>query len=129
MELDVSFLLDEDCSLLSGSVAELGENAGTITWNNCLSLARKHPIIGEELAEEFRDYIADYGAWEKDEIDSRTLLELSAFAIQEAASDYRSFEDYCGSDWETYQEESEAGSIRGALWLDKSGKLFCEFFR
>ena len=39
MELDCTWLLDEDCGQFSGSIAELGQDAGRYTWNNSMTEA------------------------------------------------------------------------------------------
>lgn len=129
MEFDVSFLLNEDCGLLSGSIAELGQDAGRITWQNCLELAINHPLATEDNREELESYFRDYGAWTADEIAAWSLQELSALCIQEAASNFREFEDYCEGDWDKYREESESGSVSGQMWPDGTGKVFCCFSR
>lgn len=127
MEFDVSFLLDEDCSLLSGSVAELGQDAGRITWQNCLELAISHPLATEDNREELESYFREYGAWTAEEIAAWSLQELSALCIQEAASNFREYENHCEADWDVYREKSESGSISGQLWPDESGRVFCSF--
>jgi hypothetical protein len=129
MEFNVSFLVDQHCGLLSGSIAELGQDAGRITWNNCLELAIAHPLATDDNREELESYFRDYGAWTAEEIAAWSLQELSALCIQEAASNFRQFEDYCGSDWDKYREECENGSISGQIWPDETGRVFCSFCR
>ena len=131
LEFDVSQLVaSEDCGLLSGSAAELGPDAGRITWQNCLSLSDNISLVTEENAAELRDYFAGYGAWDADEIAAWTLQELNALCLQEAASNVRDFEDYCESDWQRYYSEAESGSISGQLYHDAdTGKTFCSFCR
>lgn len=130
-EFNVSRLVDsEDCGQLSGSAAELGENAGRITWQNCLDLSSDIVLVTEENAAELRDYFAGYGAWDREEIAAWTLQELNALCIQEAASNIREFEDYCESDWQLYYSKAESGSISGQLYHDeKTGRTFCQFSR
>ncbi len=135
LELDMTFLNDVDCGLLSASQAELGPMAGQITWNNCLELAGSLPAISDEVAGELRDYFRDYGAWDDEEIDAWTNLETYALAIQEAASQYREAESLCwsddliGIDWEAYCAEAERGRISGNLYEMYDGKLYCSFSR
>ncbi len=135
LELDMTFLHDVDCGLLSASQAELGPMAGKITWNNCLELAASLPAISDEVAGELRDYFRGYGAWEDNEIDGWTNLETYALAIQEAASQYREAESICwsddlmGIDWEAYGCEAEKGRVQGNLWGTLGGMLYCSFSR
>lgn len=134
LELDMTFLNDVDCGLLSASQAELGPMAGQITWNNCLDLAAGLPAISDGVAGELRDYFRGYGAWDDEEIDAWTNLETYALAIQEAASQVRELEDTCwsdelnGIDWEAYIAEAERGRISGSLF-ESDGKLYCSFSR
>lgn len=116
-EIDVSQIWNQDCGLLSDSAAELGENAGQITWHNCLALARRLPLVTDENRDDVRDYFRAYGAWDSDEIDAWTDTELSAMVWQEAAANMREFEDYCDSDFAKYKEECGKGTISGRLAL------------
>ena len=134
-ELDMTFLNDVDCGLLSASQAELGPMVGQITWNNCLDLAGSLPAISDGVAEGLRDYFREFGAWTDSEIDDWTNLETYALAIQEAASQYREAESLCwsddlmGIDWEAYIAEAERGRISGNLYEMYDGKLYCSFSR
>lgn len=49
LEIDVSFLLTEDAGQFSASVAELGDNAGRITWRNALGSADLISLTPEGL--------------------------------------------------------------------------------
>jgi hypothetical protein len=117
-DIDVTPILDEDCGLLSASRAELGENAGQITWRNCIALAERLPLVTDENRDDIRDHFADYGAWEREEIDARTDTELSAMVWQEAAACVREFEDYCGADRKVYQRKCEEGTCSGRLSIE-----------
>jgi hypothetical protein len=117
-EIDVTPILSEDCSVLSASQAELGENAGKITWRNCLALAERLPLVTDANRDDIRDHFASYGAWEHEEIDAWTDVELSAMVWQEAASCVREFYEYCRGDLEVYQQKCEAGKISGRLSLN-----------
>lgn len=76
--------------LLSGSVFELGDNAGSVTWNNCIRAAAL--CVAEFRGCDYdalRDHFAAYGAWDDSEIENWSDAELRAMAIQEIAADYR----------------------------------------
>jgi hypothetical protein len=128
MECEVSFLAEIDCMQLSGSRAELGQDAGQLTWRNALELAGRHPLATWENDEEIRGYFRDYGAWDLEEIAAWSHLEMSAMLLQEAAANYRDFEEHCSEDWEEYTRQAEQGRIRGQLWVD-GDKVFCAFYR
>lgn len=117
---DVTHLADEDCGLLSGSVAELGSNAGAITWRNSVEMGKSHPLVTSEDADEVRDYFRAYGAWTKKEIDQWTLEDLNGLVTQEAASGFREFEAF--DSYEEYQAAAEQGSVSANLWRGEDGR-------
>ncbi len=43
MEIDITHMMEDsdDMPMLSGSVCELGDNAGRMTWNNSVKYAKK----------------------------------------------------------------------------------------
>lgn len=106
LEFDVTPLFADklDAYLLSNSVANLGDRAGQITWENALEAATDYPLVTDENREEVQDWIKEFGAWDEAEIllwDSQTL---SAFIWQSAAADFREhWEDYISdfneTDW------------------------------
>jgi hypothetical protein len=126
-EYDVSHLEMEDCGQMSGSAAELGENAGRLTWNNSVQMGKDHPLVTEKDADEVRDYFRDYGAWDDEEIDAWTLDELNGLVTQEAASAFRDYES-CDS-YEEYQKDAEAGLLSGNLYRDDNGKWWLSLNR
>lgn len=117
-EIDVSPIWDEDCALLSGSRFELGDNAGQITWRNCLALAERLPLITDENRDDVRDHFRDYGAWDDEEIAAWLDTDLSAMVWQEAASCMREFREYCKEDYDRYEKACEAGQVSGRLSLE-----------
>jgi hypothetical protein len=72
---------------MSGSVANLGSNAGKLTWNNSLDASDGELLTSEEACQDTRDWIRSFGAWSDDEISSYTNTELEAFILQHAASE------------------------------------------
>lgn len=131
LEIDVSFLLTEDAGQFSASRAELGDNAGRITWQNACNAVDQIKLTPEEI-QEAKDYIRTWGAWEDEEIDAWTDDETKALIIQSAAGDYREAES-CWSDelndidWDgEYQKRAEAGRVSGNLFM-ADGKLYLSF--
>lgn len=132
LEIDVSFLLTEDAGQFSASRAELGDNAGRITWQNACNAVDQISLTPEEILEA-KDYIRTWGAWEDEEIDAWTDDETKALIIQSAAGDYREAESCCWDDelndidWQgEYQKQAEAGRISGNLYF-AHGKLYLSF--
>jgi hypothetical protein len=108
-ELNVTALInrfsddgDLDPMDLSGSRMEHGQNAGQITWNNCLELATDSANIDSDLnlleieiikhSQDVRDHFAEYGAWSTEEINEWSDTELVAITLQEIAASYRELE-------------------------------------
>ncbi len=108
MELNITHLMErsDDMYLYSASVAELGEDAGRITWQNAMDAADiPPPLLTDDQLPEFREYIRDFGAWDREEVDSWTSQECNALCLQLIAGDIRerqSFED--DDDLERYEE-------------------------
>ena len=93
MEIDITRLVDPDNIDLmdySASVAEIGENAGSITWNNSLE-SGIYFCCCEEERQEARDYIKSTGDWTSEEIDSWTDTELNALVLQFIVGDLREY--------------------------------------
>ena len=56
------FIIDEP-QAYSGSVSELGNDAGSCTWHNALDDIDKMPLTTDKV-ESLMDYFAGFGAWE-----------------------------------------------------------------
>lgn len=123
--IDVSEIWNQECALMSGSVSELGDRAGEITWSNCLKVAERHPLVTDANRQDIRDHFAEYGAWEEEEINAWSDVELSAMVWQEAAADMRHFEDHCDSNLEAYERDCEAGRVSGRLMLCENIATIC----
>jgi hypothetical protein len=102
MQLDVTELLGKDSSFLpelaSGSVAELGENAGRDTYAYACSWLDSDSELFKTIVKHRRTvtcYLREFGAWDKAEIDSWTDRELVGVLIQDIAGDYRELERFC----------------------------------
>ncbi len=119
-EIDVTPIMSEDCRVLSASRAELGNQAGQITWRNCIALATRLPLINDTNRDDARNHFAAYGAWDAEEIAAWSDTELSALVWQEAAADMREFEEYCGGDLARYEAACERGTISGRLFFNSA---------
>ena len=91
MYFDVTPLFSDklDAYLLSNSVANLGDNAGRITWLNALAAADEYPLVNDDNREEVIDHLKTYGAWEYGDLLQFNNLSLGALVWQFAASDFR----------------------------------------
>lgn len=123
MEIDITHMIDDSdrMHMLSGSVCELGNNAGEITWNNSKDYAAKNILLKTpKEIEQAKKWFREFGAWEQSEITAWDDNEVNALLVQYIAGDIRemiSFETY-----EDYQAESEAGTASGRIF--KSGNKF-----
>lgn len=107
---------------MSASAAELGDDAGEITWRNCMAFAADNPLVTDENRDDIREHFAGYGAWDREEIAAWSDVELSAMVWQEAAACVREFEEYCDGDLERYEAECEKGSVSGSLYIQEGNE-------
>lgn len=126
MELNITHMMRDadEMYLLSGSVAELGDRAGAITWDNSRRYARNNPLLLEEQIDDARKYFKSYGAWSEDELRAWTAEEVQGMVCQEVASEIREFTSYLTP--MAYQKAAELGKASGRIF--QSGHdWFCIF--
>tara|TARA_R110000787_G_scaffold259267_1_gene364585 strand:+ start:138 stop:491 length:354 start_codon:yes stop_codon:yes gene_type:complete len=64
------------------------QDIAQVTWENAKDeWELDNRIINKTHVEELRDHFAEYGAWEREEIEAWDLSELNALVIQEIAGD------------------------------------------
>jgi hypothetical protein len=113
MELNVTQIVaahldgNPPAHLCSGSMAELGNDAGRVTWDNSCDLADRLPgfLETEDALQEVRDHIKSYGAWDEEEIAAFTPRDLRAFIVQEVMAEIRHLEEHGQIDLEDFTEE------------------------
>jgi hypothetical protein len=118
MEIEVTHMVKDadDMPMLSGSVAELGTDAGPRTWKNSVAYGQKHPLLKtNDERETARQHFRGYGAWARDQIDAWSEDELQGIVCQEVASEIREMDAY--ETYEDYQRASEKGSVSGRLYM------------
>jgi hypothetical protein len=99
MEINISSLLSRSDfvpSQCAGSVAELGEDAGHITWQASLAAAAVPPVLldTEEKLQAMRDFARESGGWTREEVDRWSAQEVNALFVQWIAGDIReAFDD------------------------------------
>lgn len=124
MTINLSPLLYKYAGQYSASRAELGDNAGQVTWNN----AKQAPVClktPEEL-EAFRNWAADFGAWSAEETAAWGSTECNALLVQFVAGDIReagadSLDDLNA---EELREGQEQGRLHSYLFQDEKGIWF-----
>ena len=112
--------------LYSASAAELGEDAGKITWANALAYANKHRMLDtEDQLEAFRQFVKDTGGWTQEEISHWTNHELNALFVQFVTGDIREAGlETPFPDWEQYQEDAEAGRVSSRIFKSEDNQVF-----
>lgn len=116
MDIDVTDLIPTARDY-SASQSEIGSDAGRITWGNAVECATAaDPLPTDEHKAAARDFLADFGAWERSEIDGWDANELGALVIQMAAGDIREAQSVGGiDDPAEYERQANAGRISGRL--------------
>jgi len=127
MQIDITdWIASIDPGMLSGSIAELGDRAGALTWqNSCDAVKDFNPLPDADALQEFRDWLKPWGAWDDDEIAAMSDDHLRALCLQWIASDWReAFEDQEPPNWEDYQIRAEAGSCPSSFYHDDAGIIY-----
>ena len=130
MEIDITdFFNGDDPSLYSASRAELGDNAGKITWSAAMERGATPPVMLDDDAklDALRDHTRGFGAWEKEEIDGWTPQECNALFIQMVSGDMREgglHADMTAKDWKRYERDAEAGRVSSRIGRGDDGRVY-----
>jgi len=125
MELNITdFFYNARTKDYQNSVFNSGlENIGTITWNNALRDSDKYTFATEENQEALKGWLAEFGAWTPEEMDTWDLKDLNALLIQFVAGWVQEKEDVS---WEEYEKLSCDGQVSGCLYEDIEGNVFAD---
>jgi len=132
MELNITqFVRNANTHDFSASDAEMGQNAGKITWNNAVQEAASTQLITADDRDAFESWAREFGAWSIDEIKAWSLDECNALLIQYISGDLNTLESLCysvsdefGIDWEEAERLSEAGTIGGNICRGTDGNVY-----
>lgn len=125
MELNISHMIEDADAMpdLSGSQAELGRDAGKITWANSVAYAADHALLQTDaMRDDARRYLQGFGAWSRDEIAAMSDEHLNAMITQDIAAAIREMERF-DSD-EAYLAAAEAGRVTGCLSKGDDGQWY-----
>jgi hypothetical protein len=125
MELNISHMMQDadDMPTLSGSQAELGKDAGKITWGNSLAYAEQHRLLtDEDMRDKAKAYFKGFGAWSAEEIAAWSDLHLDAMVTQYIAGNIREMEHFDSE--EEYQKAAEEGRCSGSLYKGDDGQWY-----
>ena len=125
MELNIThFFNTAEPRYYSASQAELGPDAGRITWENARD-SGYNLLDTDDKREAARQHFALYGAWTEEEIAAWSDVELTAITIQDISAAMRdSGMDQASWDWAEYERQAEAGQVSGALFQGISGEVY-----
>jgi len=88
MQINITSLADTDAFQFSASRAEMGQDAGQITWQN--NLAENSTLLDSlEKLETFRDFVRASGGWNREETAAFSDAELNALCHQWIMGDIR----------------------------------------
>ena len=131
MEIDITdFANSEDPSEFSASQAELGVNAGKITWGNAKRAAATYSWVTDENRDEFERWVRDFGAWDEPEIRAWSIEDCCALAVQYVSGDLRQLEhatgdsrktDAFGFDWSVIESRLDGGN---SVYKGDDGRLY-----
>lgn len=127
MEINItSMFCKNQAHLYAASAAELGENAGKITWANALKGADEYNFLDtSEKRSAFREFLAGTGGWSRNEIFGWTRSELNALFIQFVAGDIREGGlNVPYPDWEQYQDYCELGLASGRIFKSGDNQIY-----
>jgi|SRR5690625_98511 len=129
MDIDITDFFNE-CSpmVYSASRAEIGDNAGAVTWRAACDDAPDWPLLDTDAKRQaFREYVRSFGAWTDDEIAAWTNVELTALFIQMVSGDMREFEALTNGDWFLWGRLANDGTVGGNLFggpLSVDGRVY-----
>lgn len=123
IEIDVTHLYKGDQSKsYSASIAEIGQDAGRVTWNNAKRTAADRPLLTEEQIPDAREYFAEFGAWSREELEAMPSDEINALTLQYVSGDIRERKHY--RTWAEYEEASHNGRVSGQLYRGDDGRIY-----
>lgn len=129
MEINITkFFTDADPLDYSASVAELGHNAGAITWRAaCEDADNFGPMLDTpEKLQAMRDFARSSGGWDADEIAAWTDIELNALFVQWVAGDIREVPGMTPNswDWDAYEALTQTGTVPSHMFRDDHGQIY-----
>lgn len=99
-ELDVTELVTKegyDASQCSGSVAELGEGAGSFTWQNSLNALDNDSELYKTIVAnraKLESHFREFGVWSNSEIKAWEDHEIVALVVQDFSAEFREYQAY-----------------------------------
>jgi hypothetical protein len=135
MELNITkFFSEANPAYYSASQAELGQNAGRITWENSVDAGSEWQLLKTPAEfDAMRAHAISSGGWSESEVDAWSNDELQALCIQWVCGDIREGFDWSEdardglTPWEFYESLAEAGQVASSLFRTDSGEIYWIF--
>lgn len=130
MELNITRIFRElgDPARYSASVAEMGPDAGRITWARSVDRAQQlQPLSSAAEIEAWRRLVVSSGGWTRDEVDASAESELQALCLQWIAAEMRECNigpDSTDDDWLEYERLSSEGQVSSRICRGDGGLVF-----
>jgi hypothetical protein len=136
LEFDITPLFSDklDAYMLSNSVANLGDNAGQITWENALEAAAEYPLATDDNRDEVIDWLKGWGAWSEGDLMQWNNQSLSALVWRFAAADFRDHwadyvSDFNETDFDSLEEyDWESITIEESSIYPHEGRFYFQAF-
>lgn len=130
MEIEItSFFAETFPRDYSASVAEIGQNAGAVTWRAACEDSEEYMLLdSEEKREAARAFFASFGAWDDADIAAWSDEEVNTLLLQFIAGDMRDMESLGHGRgavaWEEYEKGARAGTFSGRLFRSDAGAVY-----
>lgn len=132
MELNITRFFNEATPRdYSASVAEIGNDAGRVTWGAACDDSPEYRILDtDEKREAFRAFVRDSGGWTDEEISAWSDDELNALCIQWVSGDMREPVGFdlgpntTDAQWREYEKQSQEGRVNGRIFRGTDGEIY-----
>lgn len=126
MELDITHFVNNAAPKdYSASVMEIGTDAAEETWYAACEASDEYLLLDtDEKREAFKAHVRDFGAWDEEEIEAWSDIELNALCIQLIAGDMRECDIGPNTDWELVEQGQSAGRLPGNILLGSDGHVY-----
>lgn len=107
----------------SASVAEIGADAGAVTWGHAIEDSPEYLVLDtDDKREAFRDFVRSSGGWSDEEIARWSDVELNALCLQWIAGDIREDGiDTANPEWEKHQSDN---NNTGRIYPGDDGEIY-----
>jgi hypothetical protein len=128
MEIDVTQFIQSGSMMdYSASVAEIGADAGRVTWGASVEASEEFNFLPDaDALQHFREWLKPWVGWTEEEITDMPDAHLRALCLQWIAGDWRECFDCSpdAADWEDYETRASAGQCQSSFYRDAAGRIF-----